>query len=303
MAGVPSLAGLTPYGYGPFAPTAGQLAANRQLVVVGDEESHRLTLVGPKSLVDRAMAMLEELDVPQHQVTLHALIVDVSQDLSKNVGTTWQFGNMRLNEREIAVSDQGFNNGISFGQLDRSLLGFEAALNFVQSDADAKLLARPNVKALDGKEAEIRVGQELRFQTVQIVSGTAITDIEEVDVGILLKFKPRIANDGTITAELEAEASSISGFSAEGIPQKSLRNAKTTVRIHNGQTMVIGGLISEEEIERITKVPILGDIPFFGRLFRNRQVSRRPQELLVFLTPEIEYAGGEVLQAEGPTGF
>ncbi len=284
--------------------TAAELAVGRQMVVVGDEETHRITLVGPKALVERALALIDELDVPQHQVTLHAMIVDLDRTAAKDVGIEWDFGSVNLTERGSDDPDVpiGYNDGIGFSPLDRSIFDFQAVLNFVKTDQRSKLLARPNVKALDGQKARIQIGDELRFQVVQIVNGTAVTDIEKVDVGIILEFTPRIANDGSLTAELSAESSTVSGFTA-GVPQIATRRATTKVRLENGQTMVIGGLIRDEEIETIRKVPILSEIPFFGRLFKNRQVQRRPQELVIFLTPEIEYADGDKAPPQLATGF
>jgi type IV pilus assembly protein PilQ len=99
---------------------------------------------------------------------------------------------------------------------------------------------------------------------------------------------------------MSAEVSTISGY-VDGIPQLSTRKAQTKVRLLDGQTMVIGGLIREEEVKIMEKLPILGDIPFFGRLFQNRRETSRPQELLIFLTPQIEYADGRSSVAEKPT--
>jgi len=306
VGGAGGLAPATAEGAAGAAPggTAAELAAGRQMVVVGDEETHRITLVGPKSLVERALSLIEELDVPQHQVTLHAMIVDLDRTATKDVGIDWDFGSVNFTERgsDDAAVPIGYNDGIGFSPLDRSIFDFQAVLNFIKTDQRSKLLARPNVKALDGQKARIQIGDELRFQVVQIVNGTAVTDIEKVDVGIILEFTPRIANDGSLTAELSAESSTVSGFTA-GVPQIATRRATTKVRLENGQTMVIGGLIREEEIETIRKVPILSEIPFFGRLFKNRQVQRRPQELVMFLTPEIEYANGDRAPAQLATGF
>lgn len=280
------------------------------LAVVEDELTHRLTLVGPRNLIDRALALIDEIDVPQHQVTMNAMIVDWDRTDGSDIGTQWSFGSIRWTEHgsqapfgteQTGLSDKFYNGGIMFSTLDRGVFDFQSLLNFVKTSTSAKLLARPNVKALDGQQARIQIGDEFRFQTVQLQAAQAqpLFTTETVDAGIILQFTPRIANDGTVTAELLAEVSTIAGY-VDGIPQLATRKAETTVRLLDGQTMVIGGLIREDEIEILEKLPILGDIPFFGRLFQNRRTSRRPQELLIFLTPQIEYADGDHLVAEKP---
>lgn len=299
-----------PTGPESVVPGASSLKAGGVLAVVPDELSHRLTIVGPKSLVDRALALIEELDVPQHQVTMHAMIVDWDRTADSNVGTQWDFGTLRWTEHgsqspfgadQITNPNEDYNSGIMFSTLDRGVFDFKSLLNFVKTNRSAKLLARPNVKALDGQQGRIQIGDELRFQVIQLQGAERqpIFTTETVDAGIILEFTPRIANDGTVTAKLMAEVSTISGY-VQGIPQLSKREASTTVRLQDGQTMVIAGLIREDELKIIEKLPILGDIPFFGRLFQNRKITKRPQELLVFLTPQIEYADDPNLTAEKP---
>src|SRR5262249_49866092 len=143
-----------------------------------------------------------------------------------------------------------------------------ATLNAMITDKKAKLLANPSIMALNDQDASIFIGDTLRYSVAN--AGTAGTTIQafEVPLGLILLLRPRVSEDGNITLRVHPVVST--GFLASnGLPQTSAREADTTVRIKDGDTIVIGGLIREEDIKQMQKVPLLGDLPVLGYLFRN----------------------------------
>ena len=268
---------------------AGAAAEQTGLTFFVDEETHKVIINGPRLEVEQAVAKIEELDTPPHQVTIQAIITDINREEAHNHGIEWSWGFTRFVEG--GTTGTAFHPGIKIGSIAHASLDIMALFNWLNTAQYSRLLANPKVKAIDGKKAMIHVGDELRYPVLQTgVGGGAPTfSTESVDVGIILEFTPRISSDGWITVELKAESSTVTGFQ-NSLPQISRRTAETTVRLRDGETMVLGGLIRDSEIEVIKRVPILHKIPFFGRLFKNRSVTRTPQELLVFITPRIEYA-------------
>ncbi len=176
---------------------------------------------------------------------------------------------------------------------------FDADLFLGEESGKSKLLANPSLRAVDGAEGRIQIGDELRFQVLQPTSmgGQPVYTVETVDVGIILEFTPTITEDGRVRLELRAESSSVSGYTA-GFPNIRKREARTELIIQNGETIVIGGLVSEDEIETLREVPLLSEIPILGQLFRHRSVERRPQELVFFITPRILYAADGTLNTD-----
>lgn len=269
------------------------------LVVTIEESTHSLVLTGPEWAVDRAMALLEQIDVPPHQVVIEAVIADVNRSYLKEKGVRWDFNRTTIAENPTeAGAGEGFG-GIGFGTFGRQNFSFDAELFLGEESGKSRLLANPSLRAVDGAEGRIQIGDELRFQVLQPSSagGQPIYTVETVDVGIILEFTPTITEDGKVRLDLRAESSSVSGYTA-GFPNIRKREAQTNLIIEDGETIVIGGLVSEDEIETMREVPLLSEIPVLGQLFRHRSVERRPQELVFFITPRILYAPSGTLAAD-----
>jgi type II secretory pathway component GspD/PulD (secretin) len=279
----------------PVGPVATSGPTGGALVVTEEESTHSLILTGPEWAVDRAMALLEQIDVPPHQVVIEAIIADVNRSYLKEKGIRWDFNSTVVGE---GATGDDFG-GIGFGTFGRQNFSFDADLFLGEESGKSKLLANPSLRAVDGAEGRIQIGDELRFQVLQPTSmgGQPVYTVETVDVGIILEFTPTITEDGRVRLELRAESSSVSGYTA-GFPNIRKREARTELIIQNGETIVIGGLVSEDEIETLREVPLLSEIPILGQLFRHRSVERRPQELVFFITPRILYAADGTLNTD-----
>ncbi|MBT0652963.1 type II and III secretion system protein family protein [Geomobilimonas luticola] len=181
--------------------------------------------------------------------------------------------------------------------------GVGAVLNALTTKGLAKVLAEPNLLVKSGQDGKFHAGSEIPYSVVKSVGGVASTEIVFKQVGITLNFKPEVMENGIISLRIDpAEVSSISGtLAVNGYPIIDTRNVNTLVELKNGESLVLAGLLQEEAIKTMSKIPLLGDIPILGALFRSTQDDIKEKELVFFITPKIvkPMAPGE--KAELPT--
>ncbi|HEX7510425.1 MAG TPA: type II and III secretion system protein, partial [Chitinivibrionales bacterium] len=166
---------------------------------------------------------------------------------------------------------------------------FFAALHFLEKQDKAKVMAQPSIVTLNGNKASINVNETQYFKvtTGSVTMGTDNIQFRPITFGIKLDITPWISQGGQITAEIAPEVSNSSGSNADGYPNVSTRTLSTTVRLNDGETITLGGLIKNAESEGHDKIPILGDIPLLGRLFRTNTKTRQKTNLVVYVTPHI----------------
>jgi type II secretory pathway component GspD/PulD (secretin) len=176
------------------------------------------------------------------------------------------------------------------GQLSRTTpISLTASIAAAIQSGQARLLAEPSLRVIDGRSALIFIGDTLTIVISRDVTPTG-TSIQTRDFhpGITLASSVRTTPDGDITLDINPTVSSLTTLQAQGtdlpLPQIRTRTAQTTVRLTDGDTMVLGGLLQDEDIKNMTKVPGLGDLPFFGNLFRSRSITKRHSEVVIFLT-------------------
>jgi type II secretory pathway component GspD/PulD (secretin) len=256
-----------------------------------------MTLVfqGPSQDVQRALAFAHQVDVAVPQVRIEARVVDLSDRAMRDLGISWGLtqasGVNPARTQGIQFNRQG-DLAIQF-DLIKSPIQLDATLNAVFEDRRNKLLASPNITVMDGRYAEIFIGDEIRYveSITQSTTGPSIT-VGVVKAGIQLNVSPRInPTDNTITLNLHPEVSLVTGFlDAPGggqLPQIARRYADTTVRIADGDTIVIGGLIREDDIKTVQKVPLLGDLPIIGMLFRRTSTQKDKSEIVMMIKIQI----------------
>jgi general secretion pathway protein D len=275
------------------------------LNVQADEESNALVISASASIYPSLRAVIQKLDIPRGQVHIEAIIAEVSLDTSEELGVQW----LGREEGTAAFSSQfsssgasfdGARNGIlpdggvlGFGNISDNGLSVVALVSALAGDSETNLLATPSIVTLDNQEAEILVGQNVPFVTGETTSSSSDTTnpfrtIERQDIGVSLKVKPQINEGGAITMELEQEVSNISGTATNAVDiVTNKRSIQTTVQLEDGELLVLGGLIDETIVESEQKVPLLGDIPFLGALFRFKRETARKQNLLVFIRATI----------------
>jgi general secretion pathway protein D len=270
-----------------------------------------LVLVGTAREVLRALELLRKVDVKQPQVIIEAKVMDISEASLKSLGLNWnilQSGSINTLDRtkdRLPLPDSTTNTpnqqGVGFnrdGQLSldftivKKPIDFSITLNALAEDRRNRLLANPRVATLDGRPATIFIGDEVNYvKLIQQTPQGANVQTDSVQAGIILRVLPRVHEDNSITLHIQPEVSVITGFlevpGGGRLPQLARRNTDTTIRVNNGETVVIGGLIREADIKTIQKVPLLGDLPFLGYLFRRTSTSRDKSEIMISLTVRV----------------
>lgn len=242
---------------------------------------------GEEAKLRDALALL---DVATKQVTLEAKIIAISVEDEKNLGVTWDWTVLPQSEDTGTSSSSSKYGGIidlSHGYTAR----FQATVNALITNGKAKILATPRIITIPGKAASIFIGDHIPVLTDKIENGTTTTTTSYVDAGIKLSYTPIVSDDGYITSVVHTEVSTPTLVSELKNYKITSRTADTNVRMRNGETLVIGGLINEEEQKSLKSIPFLSNIPLLGELFKSRSTTKSKTEVMMILTPYITNAG------------
>ena len=282
------------------------------VVIQSDPNTNALIVTGPPDRLDGLESIVRQLDIRRAQVLVEAIIAEVSTDKARELGVQFiagdtdgdddtpgaltSFGSGGSNILQLATESALPGSGLTLGGITEGPgADFAVLIRALASDANNHILSTPSLVTLDNEEAEIVVGQNVPFVTGQFTSdesGASATNpfqtIERRDVGITLKVKPQINEGDTVKMQIAQEVSSLASSAqsaADVITNK--RSLKTTVLVQDDQTLVLGGLIDDTIRTNDERVPLLGDIPVVGRLFRYQSTSKVKQNLMVFLHPRI----------------
>ncbi len=291
---------------------AAKAQGNSTLNIQPDTVSNALVITAPMSIFRSLRSVIQQLDIPRAQVHIEAIIAEVSVDSSNELGVQWLIdgtpdGNPALstnfagsgtpitNLAAGAASAIGDGLTLGLGRLDHNTLNFVTLIRALSGDSDSNLLSTPSIVTLDNQEAEIIVGQNVPFVTGEFSNTTGSTGvanpfrtIERQDIGISLKVKPQINEGNTITMDIDQEVSNISGSATGAVDLiTNKRSLKTMVQLEDGEMLVLGGLIDDVLVETEQKVPVLGDIPILGALFRASKMTKKKRNLLIFIRAEI----------------
>lgn len=297
----------------PGKATSGSVISQNS-IIQADEETNALIITADPNTIKNLKAVIRQLDIRRAQVLVEAIIAEITTNNNKEVGVGFAVDGTN---RESGALPAGISNfagvgdlllsvasgtapttlpsGLSFGLGGESGSGvrYGALLRALQTDQNTNILSTPNIVTLDNEEAELIVGQNLPFVTGSF-TGTGSTNpnnpfqtIERQDVGLTLKVTPQINEGDTVQMVIEQEVSSvIPGTFEQGIATRK-RSIKTSVLVDDGGILILGGLIADEVSDTESKVPLLGDIPIIGFLFRTENTTKSKQNLMVFLRPTI----------------
>lgn len=292
--------------------TGGQIQA--------DPTTNSLIITAPEPQYRQMRAVIDKLDGRRAQVMIEALIVEVNATKAANFGVQWQSAlgsgavigtNSSLNKSNILALTQalvtkspaavagaitpGLNIGIVGKVNGQHVLG--AIANFFSSDGDANILSTPNLLTLDNEEAKIVIGQNVPFPTGSYTNSSAgsggivnpFTTVERKDVGLTLRVRPTINENGTVKMTIFQETSDVDPASVNAIngPITNKRSIESTVLVEDGGLVMLGGLLSDTYNNNIEKVPLAGDIPVLGNLFKNENRTRAKKNLMMFLRPAV----------------
>ena len=276
--------------------------ATNSLIITADQEDYMVL-----------EEVIKKLDIPRSMVFIEALIMEVDMDKSLDIGVDWQaFGETSISGKETAIGGQ-FNSqsglidpgalaqgGLTVGLITEQtniagllVSNIAAIINAVKTDDEFRILSTPQVLTTDNEEARITVGENRPYQTRSTTdpSGGTFESFEYRDVGKILKITPHVTEGRLVRMQISLEVTNIDLAStlttSSTLPVTQKRTVDTTVIVKDSQTVVIGGLIEDAETQNETKVPVLGDIPVLGWLFRDRSETNTRTNLYIFLTPRV----------------
>ncbi len=260
-----------------------------------DSVTNSIIFTGTPTDEARLRSAVNALDIATQQVTLEAKIIALNREDSKSLGIAWNWDKIPQNSDYYGDNDDNDTTDETFGGVAHFGPSYEfrfnATLSALFAEGKAKILATPRIITIPGKEASIFIGDHVPVVTEKIENGVTVNTTDYVDAGIKLKYTPIVSSDGLITSVVHTEVSTPTLVSEVKNYKITSRTADTTVRMRNGETLVIGGLINEEEQKRLQKVPFLSNIPLLGELFKNRTTSKTKTEVIMILTPHLTGAG------------
>ena len=258
--------------------------------------SAQIVLAGSPPSIRLAESLIGRLDRPQPLVVLDTEVLEVDENAAKNIGLQFPGAVVQSQFDEILPTPNPLTGQagrlIGLQPLTRSPLQFTAELNFLISQGNARVLADPRVTTISGHTATIRAGDTINILTQTAGGvGTPVTQqLQTFNTGVTLDITPMVGPSGLITVALHPVVNSLSGEN-NGVPQIATRDTQTVVQLQDNQTLVIGGLIQESLQRSVSKLPVLGDLPLLGRLFRNTAVQTERNELVIVVTPHVVKPG------------
>jgi general secretion pathway protein D len=296
-------------------------------MIQADSATNSLIITAPEPVYRNLRAVIDQLDARRAQVYIEALIVELNSNTNANLGIQWQVANssiyagtnlstgsgnsiVNLTAAAAAAGATGglgtalaasnLQQGLNVGWIHNifGVQGLGALLQALSQTADANVLSTPNLITLDNEEAKIVVGTNVPIQTgsysnlTSATPSSAFNTFDRVDVGLTLHVKPQITDGGILKLQLYTEDSAIVNGTTNAAtnpagPQFTKRSIQSTVLADNGEIIVLGGLMQDNYQVSNSKVPLLGDIPWIGQLFRSEQKTRDKTNLMVFLRPVI----------------
>jgi general secretion pathway protein D len=294
---------------------------DKSVTIWAEPETNALVVTAPPKTMRSLMSVVDRLDVRRAQVVIEAMLVEVSNDASRDLGVNWvvdgsgdnflvglfnqtiagtNIGSIAQAIQDPSSIDAGDLPGgftVGGGRVQDSGTNFAAILRALASNGDTNVVSMPSVITLDNEEAQIKVAQEVPFLTGSFTNtggqGGAVNPfqtIERKEVGNILKITPQITDEDTILLKIEQEASGIAAAADQTSSTDLITNKRTIttrVLVDDGGMLVLGGLIEDRLTESESRVPLLGKIPVIGALFRVRSTQKTKTNLMVFIRPRV----------------
>jgi general secretion pathway protein D len=286
-------------------------AISKAVKIVADSETNALIVTGPLEEYEAVEEVVKKLDIPRRMVYLEALIMEVKVTKDFSIGVQWADGDgsviggfsgrgglrayddlTNMTTPPTGQLPPGFSlgvleKGIRIGDVTFPNLG--AVVNAYKSDDDVNVIATPQILTTDNKKATIKVGENVPYITSRNTTDSQqdYTNFEYKDVATSLTITPQVNQAEIVRLEIGVEVIKLKSGAATGTPTTFTRTADTTVVVHNEQTVVIGGIIGQDTTSQEYKVPLLGDIPVLGWLFKSHNDTQEKTNLFIFITPRI----------------
>ncbi|MBE0505867.1 MAG: type II secretion system secretin GspD [Marinospirillum sp.] len=290
---------------------------SRRMTLQAHEATNALVASGSPDQLREIRLVIDQLDIRRAQVLVEAIIVEMSDTRARELGVQWLMLDQNAGSVPLVGGNFSGNTGLSgvaaggatggsigalsalagvqgitagVGRINDSGISFGLLLNAIQSESDFNILSTPSILTLDNAEATILVGQEVPFITGSTVGDNNTNPFQTIqrrEVGVRLQITPQINDGDSVRLEILQEVSNIEDSARASDIITNKREIKTTVMADNNDIIVLGGLIGEDVREVRRKVPLLGDIPLLGVLFRSTSISREKRNLMVFIQPRI----------------
>jgi len=268
--------------------------------VTFDKELNSLVLISSEDEYHDFMKLIKRLDTERKQVYVKARIVEISESKAKNLGLKYGIAGFDVSEAGLYTLSSSLNGGSYLppagisGRIPTNLsygFGLGVALNFLGSNGVSNTLSEPSILCINNQESSIYVGQTESILSSSSTGATTTSltqnSYTREDIGLTLKIKPRVSNDNKVTLNVQATLEDVVAASTPGLPTTTKREVKTTAVVKDGEAVVVGGLIKDKVSESVHKIPLLGDIPLLGALFRDKSYKSDKINLIIILTPYI----------------
>ena len=264
-----------------------------------------IAITGSLSTIAAARELLSRIDVAPTQLILDTAIYEIDETAARNVGL--QMPNPVILESFTEATPVPNAFGVApplggLGKFGRTALSFQAQLNLLISNGNGRVLANPRITTISGRIATIRAGDNIPYvQTINNgLVGTVSQTVLTFQTGVTLDITPIANPDGRVSVTLHPIVNTRTGTTDQGVPQIASREAQTTVNLRDNETVVIGGLIQETTTDTRSKIPLVGDIPVVGGLFRNKNLNVIRNELIIVVTPHVVPAGSSPAIFQSP---
>jgi type IV pilus assembly protein PilQ len=274
----------------------------RRYLRVDGITGNTLTVSGPPHILERFKRDLAAIDRRPQQVMLEAFVIEVSRDQSRNWGVDWEIlggsgsGAFKIAKLVPALLDSAF----SANWTDKNVTGLgkvtdvSVNLRAMERRGAARIRANPQIATADGRQAKIRVGSEAYYSLLSGSVTYSYYTLQKIATGITLTITPYVSAGAEVTADIAVEVSDVSAAGANGLPVTSVREVETRAQLGNGESVLIGGLLSEAVRDTQNRIPFLGRIPLLGALFGYTGEERGKTEVLILVTPHILIQPGEL---------
>jgi general secretion pathway protein D len=302
----------------------GAPALSEDIRITADKATNSLIISAASDDYVIIEEIIRKLDIPRSMVYIEALIMEVKVGKDFRLGTEWRVvGETSIGNRDTAygggfvnqpeqsalpgfgagIPPPGFSLGVFTEAIDIAGMQFNnlsAVINAFQDDEDINILSTPQILTTDNEEAKINVGENIPYQTrISTTDNETYNTFEYRDVGVIMTITPHISKDRLVRLNISLEVTNVSSTSLELQPTTAKRTIDTTTIVKDTNTIVIGGLIDDKSSISEFKVPLLGDIPILGWLFKSRSTKREKTNLFVFLTPRVVQTPDEAAKIYG----
>lgn len=267
-----------------------------QITVIPDQNTNSLIVVTSPDNIELLRQILDQLDKIPEQVMIETIIVEATLDSSSKLGVEWNFSKSKaFNDPNLSnTGSQGFglqtaNPALQGFRYTLTGRDFSVFLNALQTDQKFQVLSTPRIFTSNNSEAVINISQRVPYvlSTREDPNGNLTFTYAFQDVGIVLTVTPRITSNGYVTMDINQQANDLQGFTSFNAPIINTREADTTVSVKDGETIILGGIIRNQVTSTVKKIPLLGDLPLLGKIFRSTDKGNVKTELMIFMTPRV----------------